>query len=97
MTSKKFKLNIRDIAYGFVVAVFGAMVTALDHLLLKGEGFHFDKATFTTILNIGITAGVAYLLKNFFSNSHGEFGKKELGPGGSTNPPTGTDGLPPKP
>ncbi len=95
--SKKYRINTRDLAYGFITSVFGAMVMALHQLFASNLPFRFDWATFEPIINVGIVAGAAYLIKNFFSNSNGDFAKSEaLGPGGGSNPTTGTDGLPNK-
>jgi len=95
--SKIFGVNIRDFAYGLVVAFLGAIATALHQLLSSNQSFSFDWITFKPIVYTGITAGFAYLIKNFFSNSKGDFGKLEMsGPGGGSNPPEGTAGLPPK-
>jgi len=95
--SKIFGVNVRDILYGTIIAALGAILTAL-YQMLTTTPIIFD---WRGILLAGLTAGISYIIKNFFSNSNGKFAKKEveaesvLGPGGSSNPPDG--GRPPKP
>jgi len=93
--SKIFGFNARDVLYSFLVAVFGSIITALHQLFASGLPFRFDWQTFEPIVYTGLTAGFAYLVKNFFSNSGGAFAKPEKsGPGGGSNPPEGPTGLP---
>lgn len=94
--SKIFGVNIRDVLYGSVVAIVSSILTAL-HQLLSVEPLVISWITVKPILYVGLTSGLAYVIKNIFSNSKGEFAKKEnvLGPGGSSNPAGG--GRPPKP
>lgn len=97
--SKIFGVNIRDILYGAIVAIVSSILTAL-HQLLSIEPLVISWITIKPIIYIGLTSGLAYIIKNAFSNSKGEFAKKEtkveslLGPGGSSNPPEGSTGLP---
>lgn len=102
--SKIFGINIRDIVYGLIIAVIGAILTALQDALSSVDGFILDWPTTKKMLLVGINSGLAYIIKNFVSNSKGEFAKKEKtvtsfveeeGPGGSSNPPGG--GRPLKP
>lgn len=59
------------------MAVIAAFVTGLYELILIG-GFSFDWATFKPIVVLALTAGLSYLIKNFFTNSQGAFAKREL-------------------
>lgn len=73
--SSFLKLGIPDILKGFVVAVFTAVITALIPIL-QGGGFP-DGPTLIGILWTSLAAGLAYLLKNFLTNSSGELFKPE--------------------
>jgi hypothetical protein len=69
MNSVFGKLNLNDLAKGFIVAAFAAIGTAILPLLESG--------TLPTIPNLeaagitGLTAGLAYIVKNLFTNSSG--------------------------
>jgi len=85
-----------------LVAVISTMLTEL-YRLLTAEVIEFSWTKIKPVLYIGLTTGISYVLKNFFSNSKGEFAKSEKersnlvedGPGGSSNPPE--DDRPDKP
>ena len=64
-TSKQWMLNYRDFLKGLLVAVIGAVLTTVQTSLDAGS------LTFNwkTIATVGITAGVAYLVKNFATPS----------------------------
>jgi Na+/H+ antiporter NhaA len=92
--STLYGVNLRDLFYGSIVAVFGAILAAIHQILITYPVV-FD---WKNILGIGLTSGISYILKNFFSNSQGNFAKTEnatAGPGGGSNPTSGTEGLPP--
>ncbi len=62
-TSGLFKLDLKDLAKGFVVAFVGAALTAVyDALTVVPTVFDWKK-----ILVVGLTSGIAYLLKNLFT------------------------------
>jgi len=62
VTSSQFTLNWRDAAKGLLVAVIGAVLTAVQNSLANGEiTFNWKQ-----IGIVALTTGVAYLLKNFF-------------------------------
>jgi len=100
--SKIFGVNVRDLLYGLVVAVLSAILTEI-HQLLTTEVFELSWVRIRPTIYVGLTAGLSYIIKNFFSNSKGKFAKGEKegsnlvedGPGGSSNPPDG--GRPSKP
>jgi hypothetical protein len=68
MKSLFLSLNLNDLLKGFIVAAFAAIGTAILPLLESG--------TLPTLANLGaagiagLTAGLAYLAKNFLSNSN---------------------------
>lgn len=71
MNSNLFKLNWMDLLKGLLVAVIGAILTAVYTAIQAGT-LSFTWAFFQPVLITGLGTGVAYLIKNFFSNSTGE-------------------------
>jgi len=62
VTSKQFTLNTRDVIRGFILAVIGAVLTAILNSLSSGTlTFNWKQ-----IGIVAATTGVSYLLKNFF-------------------------------
>lgn len=64
-TSKQFTVNWQDILKGLLVSVISAIITAI-YGALTVVPFHLD---FKQIGIVGLTAGVGYLMKNFFTPS----------------------------
>lgn len=69
--SKPFSLNLNDAAKAAVVAFLVALIGGLQQMLTT-HGFDFAAYDWAFILNLGISAGTAYLVKNFFSDSNGQ-------------------------
>lgn len=69
------KLNGYDLLKGFIVAIGTAVLTSLLPIIQTGA--LPDIATLKAIAISGVAAGIAYLLKNLFTNSNGEVAKKE--------------------
>jgi hypothetical protein len=69
-TSKPFSLNYKDIVKGLVVAVIAAALGILQHGL-TAHGLDFQAYDWAGILNVVIGAAVAYLVKNFISDTNG--------------------------
>jgi len=67
--SNFLKINVADIIKGFIVAGFAAIGTALMPLLESGVLPTLAQLQSAGI--IGLTAGIAYLLKNLLTNSDG--------------------------
>lgn len=65
VTSKQYTLDWRDAAKGFIVAAITAGVTVIAESLETGT-LHFD---WKNIGIVSLTAGIAYLTKNFFTKS----------------------------
>lgn len=65
-----FKLNLSDISKGLFIAVVTPIAAALLHAM-SIPGFDFIAYDWKSLVMLGVTAGVSYLIKNFFSNSNG--------------------------
>lgn len=70
-----FTLKIRDYAYAFLLAFFTAVITSLANILDSGTMPNKDQLLFA--LKAGMITALSYLIKNIFSNSKGQFAKKE--------------------
>ena len=66
------KLNVQDFFRGLIIAVLTALVTFLYTTMESGELVFNWKQIATTSL----TAALAYIIKNYLSNSEGAFLKK---------------------
>lgn len=63
-TNQQYSLNMRDLLRGLLIAVITAVLTAmLDALNLGG----INNLNWETIGVVGLTAGVSYLVKNYFT------------------------------
>ena len=71
MNSNFFSLNWLDLAKGLLVAVIGAILTGIYEAITAGA-LTWTWAFFQPIVLTGVAAGIAYLIKNFLSNSSGE-------------------------
>lgn len=71
MNSGFLKLDLKDFGKGFLVAVIAAVLAKLGDYF-NMPGFEITALNWGEIANIGITAGLAYLAKNLFSNSEGK-------------------------
>jgi len=69
-TSKLFSLNFNDLFKGLVTAVLAA-VLAWFLQMINTPGFDWVSINWGEIARIAITAGGAYLMKNFISDSKG--------------------------
>ena len=76
MKSKMFSLNGKDLLKGFVVAVSMAVLTGV-YTAIEAGNFAFSWEFFKPVLITGLGAGIAYLLKNLFTNSSDEMMKGE--------------------
>jgi len=71
MNSNFFSLNWLDLAKGLLVAVIGAILTGVYQAIQAGA-LAWTWLFWQPIVLTGVGAGIAYLIKNFFSNSAGE-------------------------
>lgn len=74
--SKLFRLNTRDFFKGLLVAVITAVITFLYNLVQAGP-LVLDSVLLQGIGTTAITAMLAYLMKNLFTNTGGEIATKE--------------------
>jgi hypothetical protein len=73
MNSSLFKLNLVDFTKGLLIAVLTSIITLLYSSIEVGT-LTFDwKLIGTTAL----TSALAYIMKNFLTNSEGKFMKKD--------------------
>ena len=66
--SNLFKLNWNDVVKGFTVAVLSTILTGL-YQALSNQAVIDPKQ----LLLFGLTAGLGYVIKNFFTASDGKF------------------------
>lgn len=74
-----FSLDWHDALKGLIMAVLSALITALYNGVIAGN-FPDTWIEIKPILLIGIGAGLAYAIKNFFTNSQDDFMTKEPKP-----------------
>jgi len=75
MKSKIGFIDGNDLLKGLLVAVLSAFVTGLYNALELGT-IEFTWVFFKPIVMTSIAAGLAYIIKNWLSNSEGQFLKK---------------------
>jgi hypothetical protein len=76
MTQSKFLgLNISDAVKGVIMAFVAALLTAVYAAISDGDWP--SKAELIDSLRVGLTASLAYILKNLFTNSDGVIAQKE--------------------
>ncbi len=73
-----FRLGIYDLVKGLVVAIITSFLTLLLPCLQSGQLPIWEDVRGSIIA--AVAAGIAYLLKNLFTNSNGELAKLELKP-----------------
>nr|AKH47800.1 hypothetical protein [uncultured marine virus] len=72
-TSQMFKINWRDVGKGLITAILAAVLTYVLQLI-NAPGFSFAGINWADILRIAFASGVGYILKNFLTDSQGNFG-----------------------
>ena len=78
MNSTFGKINWLDILKGFVVAIFSALITGVYQIIQSGTPIVLSWAFFQPIVYTAVAAGLAYLIKNVFTNSDGKTFVKEV-------------------
>lgn len=63
-TNQQYRLNWRDITRGLLIAVLTAVVTAVYEAISQGG---LETIEWKEIGGIALSAGLAYLIKNFFT------------------------------
>jgi len=71
MKSKLYSVGTSDIVKGLVVAVLSAVLTWLLQAL-EVPGFDVYQIDYNEIGRVALSAGIAYIVKNYFSNSDGQ-------------------------
>ena len=74
--SNFLKLHLNDLVKGLIVTILTALVTGLYMGINEGT-FNFTWLFFKPIVLSSVSAGLAYILKNWLSNSEGKILKKE--------------------
>ena len=67
MKSPLFTLNWKDALKAVIVAVITALVTGVYQLIQTGSELNME--TLKPVLLTSVSAGLAYIIKNFFTNS----------------------------
>lgn len=75
--SKFLSLSKKDLIKGLIMAILGTIVGILYTSISAGV-FPLSWLEWKPLLLAGLGTGLAYILKNFFSNSEDGFLKKEL-------------------
>ena len=66
--STLFNLNAQDFFKGLLVAVGSAVLSLIEQMLQNGGGIDWR-----VIGTSALCAGIAYLIKNFFTDNQGKF------------------------
>lgn len=75
MKSIFFSLNLKDLTKGFVVAFITVLIATIGQTLDSGALPTFAALKVASLT--GVAAGLAYVLKNLFTNSADKFLAKE--------------------
>ena len=73
--SQFFKINLRDLGKGVIMAILGSIVSALLVIVNTGTLPTLDE--WKNVGMLGLMAGLSYLLKNLLTNSNDQFLKPE--------------------
>ena len=74
---KLFQLGSKDLLKGFIMAVLTVIASGL-YSALSATPVHFPTLSeLQTTGLMGLSAGILYLIKNFFTNSDDQFMKSE--------------------
>ena len=76
-----FRIGVRDLIKGVIVACFSAMtsfvVSSLE-TMLQTQTFHLTRIQLLSIPVVGVSAGLGYLLKQFLTDEQGKIGGVQL-------------------
>jgi len=75
MESKLYRVNLKDVGHGLIMAVGVVFIAPILPILQTGA--FPDSTAIKSSLAAGLAAGLVYLGKNLFTNSQGEIGKPE--------------------
>jgi hypothetical protein len=74
-TAGLFKLNLKDLGKGLLMAFLSALVTSITQAISNGGLPTLEQLKAAAL--IGASAAVAYLLKNLLTNNEDQFLKKD--------------------
>jgi hypothetical protein len=69
--SELFKLNLNDFTKGLLIATITGALTVIYSAFNSACGV--GCIDWTAVVNAGVGAGIAYLIKNYLSDSEGKF------------------------
>lgn len=76
--SKFASISIRDLGKGLLITVLSTVLLALKTALDQGGLSIFtDTQQLLGLLELASSAGIGYILTNFFENSQGKLGRRE--------------------
>ena len=75
--SNLWTLNLKDAFKGFITAVVMSFVTTI-YQFFQSMNVQWTWAFWQPVVYTAIGAGLAYLIKNFLTNSNDQFAKAEL-------------------
>jgi len=78
MKSRFLTLNARDFIKAIIMAFISGLLTGIYKLLQTGSILNWT--CLKPVIISGVSAVIAYLIKNFFTNSKDEFMTKESAP-----------------
>lgn len=73
MRSKLLKLNLNDFTKGFIIFTGSALLNSLYQFISKCG---IECVDWNIVANVGLSAAIAYLLKNYFTDQAGRLGGK---------------------
>jgi uncharacterized membrane protein YvlD (DUF360 family) len=75
MDSQMFRLSVRNLANGLIVAVGSAVILTIQAWLTNPnfDIMSFGVADGKILLSVALSAGLSYLAKKLFSNEEGKF------------------------
>ena len=77
--TKLFNINFTDLFKGAITAVISALLMTVYTMLNSGT-MNFAWAFWKPSILAAFAAGIGYIIKNFFSNSKGQFAQAEPKP-----------------
>lgn len=73
MNSLLFKVNVKDVINGIVVAVMSGVLDWLVQII-QVPGFSIYQFDWRMLVNVAVVAGLGYIGKKFLSTPDGKFG-----------------------
>lgn len=74
--SELLNWNKNDFIKGLFMTILAAVLTAIYNLI-EMEGFDWTHSEVMGVIKVAALTGIAYMLKNLFTNSDGKLAKKE--------------------